>query len=101
MKIDLNEFWKFVKEWTVGRLIALLILIAWIICCSKSLPCLNGKLLFSILLLSILLETFELSHNKLGKIKQKQWVYVVSMMISLLSIIGFSIFFLVFFYSSI
>ncbi len=104
MIIDLTKFWKYVKEWSVGRLIVLLVLIAWIICCLKSLPCLNGKLLFSILLLSILLEIFQLSSHynyELAKTKQERSVYVVSMIVALLGIIVFSIFCLIFFYSSI
>lgn len=110
ISLNLDKFWGFIKEWSVGRMIILLMILAWIIFCLKSVKCIDQSFLFNILLVAVFLEIFELSHNKLEKIDKKlekindklvkvddtfkKLIYSISMIISLLSIIGFSIIFL-------
>ncbi len=101
LNLNLDKFWECIKQWSVGRMIALLVILAWIIFTLKSLPCPSEKFLFNILLLSILLEVFQLSLNQLIKLKEadeklQRWVYayVAAMVLSLFGIIGFSIIFL-------
>lgn len=68
MNINLDKFWQFIKEWTVGRLIALLLLIGWIFFCDTQIKDINQKLFLTLLTLAILLEIYELSHNKLVRL---------------------------------
>ena len=94
LNLNLAKFWKNIKEWSVGRMIALLVLLGLILKPYNFTQCLGLRFIFIILLVAILLEIFELSHNKLGCIKNCKNIYAISMVLSLLAIIGFSMYFL-------
>jgi|GEM_PF-4799883 hypothetical protein len=66
MVIDLNKFWEYVKDWSVGRMAVLLILIGEIWCkLSKNTDILPVNWIIKIYVIGVLLEIFELSHNKI------------------------------------
>lgn len=95
ISLNLDKFWEFIKQWSVGRMIIILVMLAWIIFCLSSVKCIDQRFLFNILLVAVFLEIFELSHNQLEKANDtlKKWIYSISIIISLLGIIGFSIIF--------
>lgn len=62
MSFDPDKLWAFVKQWSVGRLVALLVLVGWIFSCEKE-KIINS--VFALLIIAVLLEVFELSANAL------------------------------------
>lgn len=117
MSINLDKFWAFVKEWSVGRLIALLFLLSLILCQMDLVQSLGRVTIFAILLLALLLEVFQLSADKLKPVGKQSgaetdeqdkeqsgrepdragtvlstWPFVVTMILALLGIIGFAAF---------
>jgi len=117
MSINLDKFWAFVKEWSVGRLIALLFLLSLILCQTDLVQSLGRVTIFAILLLALLLEVFQLSADKLKPVGKQSgaetdeqakeqsgrepdragtvsstWPFVVTMILALLGVIGFATF---------
>jgi hypothetical protein len=91
MNINLDKFWEFVKTWSVGRLTVLLVLLGEIILKSMDKIFLDCKIIFAIIAIAILLEIFELSHNKLNKESQDstiRWMVFLCMLIPILGILA-------------
>ena len=65
MKIDLDKFWALVKEWSVGRLIVLMLLLALLFCQVALVEALGRETILTLFLLGVLLEVYQLSANKL------------------------------------
>ena len=63
MSINLDKFWQFVREWSVGRMLVLLSILALLF----NSRCDLKELLFRAISLGLLLEVFELSHNKFAR----------------------------------
>jgi hypothetical protein len=72
MNINLDKFWEFVKQWTVGRLIALLLLLSLLVCQKNLIDSLGRETILTILLFAVLLEVFQLSADKLQKPEAKR-----------------------------
>lgn len=68
MNINLDGLWKFIKEWSVGRMIALLALINLLI---STLSKCSYSITIYLVLIASFLEIFELSHNKLSEMTWK------------------------------
>ena len=96
LSLNLEKFWKFIKEWSVGRMTVLLVFITFIIFELNKINKLKTNFIFIITIEAIMLEIFELSHNKLKDEQQRsnKVVYSISMILSICSIIGFATYYL-------
>ena len=64
MNICLDRFFEFIEHWSVGRMVALLDMLAWITFIVSTRK-FNVRVFFLILLISVFLEIIELLHNKM------------------------------------
>jgi hypothetical protein len=102
MTINLDNFWNFIKQWSVGRMLALITVLTWMFSNLKSDKPVDPRTIFFVLLIAVLLEIFELSHNKLKDVKSNMdqsaagkpcWIcvpYSLAMFLSLLGILIFA-----------
>lgn len=84
----LGGFSKHIKDWSVGKILVFLILLAWVI---NLLSVDFSASTFGVLLIvGVLVEAFELSNNKLAVVQNNfaRFMYGLCMILSLLSIVG-------------
>ena len=93
MRFDLDKFWEFVKEWTVGRLMVLLLLLAFLIDSTGVIESIGNDLFFKLVVLAVLLEMFELSSNHLEKDSKYQWVYIITTILPIIGVLFYPFFF--------
>lgn len=88
MNINLDYFWKFIREWTVGRLIVLLALLYILF----TRIIVNELMVMKLILTGVFLEIFELSLNKINK-SRNCFICFVFFLTMIFPIIGIGIIF--------
>ena len=87
MKIDLEKFWEFVKQWSVGRLMILLLLLSFIFETTLVINNLGKESFYRLLIIAVLLEIFELSANHLHSGLKNSWIMIITIFLSVSAII--------------
>jgi hypothetical protein len=64
VNINFDAFWQYLNKWSVARMLVLLLVLGSLI--SKMFEkIVDSKMFFTLIIIAILLEVFELAHNKL------------------------------------
>ncbi|MEI6092766.1 MAG: hypothetical protein WCQ47_03690 [bacterium] len=90
MNLNLDKFWEYIRQWSVGRMMVLLVILAWMINAIAKKELQEGFVL-TIVCLGVFLEVFELSANHYRYIKEKVpnskcIICIASMLIAIIGI---------------